>query len=521
MHSLSLGAVLAAGILLFACSPAQKTPASVVKPVPNLAETQRITIASPTLAPSLDPQVDVSGTPRKYDVFETLVLLDDLASTVLPGIAASWTMRDATSWRLTLRPDARFHDGSSVTADDVVYSWWRANRQEMKSPIPGRLPTIENVARVSTGEVLITTKTPDPLFLKRLANFAVVPKAYIQRVGDQEFAARPIGSGPFQVQERLPDDMLVLRGWKEHPYRKPYLDEVRIRAVADTAARLDLLRTGGCDIAMQISIDSSYGLQRDGFALDVRTADTIGVWLDSIGGNGIEPGPISDTRVRQALNYAVDRQALAASVYRGLAKPAGTLFLDGVFGADPKLTPYRYDLARAKALLAEAGYPNGFETTLEVRAGSLERTNTAVFLKEAFEVIGVSLSVVEVEYAVVSNKMYKRAAIAPLYLNGSVSAATGDAEATFLWFWSGKNAWGVRYHNVEFDAAFQASREQIDTAKREVLLQRATRVLHDDPPYLALVTGVTLGARASTVGGMTSRRSDMDWNLLDTLYRTK
>ena len=177
MRSLTLGAILAAGILAFACSPAPKSPASAVKPGSVLADAQQITIATPTLAPSLDPQVDVSGTPRKYDLFETLVLLDDVAAKVQPGVASAWKMVDSTTWRLTLRSDARFHDGSPLTADDVVYSWWRANRQDMKSPIPQRLPTLDKVTRINDSEVHVTTKTPDPLFLKRLASFAVVPKA--------------------------------------------------------------------------------------------------------------------------------------------------------------------------------------------------------------------------------------------------------------------------------------------------------------------------------------------------------
>ncbi|MDW8254504.1 MAG: ABC transporter substrate-binding protein [Chloroflexota bacterium] len=505
-----------------ACAPtAPASPApGAQQPAEQLAEVQTLTIGFPSVPANMDPHTNVGGTVRKFDIFETLVWLDDTGREVRPLLASEWRLVDPTTWRFTLRPGSKFQDGTPLTAEDVVFSWNRVTNPALRSQVPGNAPSIASITAIDLGTVEVKTKAPSPLLLRHIEQLAIVPKAYLERVGDEEFRAKPIGSGPFRLKEFRPDDRVVVTAWMEHPFRKPTLTEITIRAIPDQNARATGLRLKELDVGLQLNFEAAEALQREGLEVISRSTGIIGVLMDPIGGGGVEPGPIADRRVRQALAYAVNREELARGLFRGFAQPAGYLIREGMVGYNPDIKPYTFDPVKARQLLAEAGYPNGFKQDLEYWNFSAAINNTALYLQDQFKRnLNIDLELKPIEAAVFVQKIYKRQPIASLYLGG---LGTGtDADTSLVWFWSENPSFGKRYNNPEYDRIYLESTRELDPARRERLLQQAVAILQEDPPWLGLVTNVDVSAWQKSVSGFVPRAFENGWPIFDRIKRVK
>ncbi|MFN8535104.1 MAG: ABC transporter substrate-binding protein [Dehalococcoidia bacterium] len=516
-------ALTLAAMVVTACAPAAPvTPASSLPPQggPQLADQQRLVLGVVGLAPTMDPQVSLTGSVRRYDMFETLVWQDDSGKEVLPLLASEWKLVDPTTWRFTLRKDAKFHDGTPVTAADVEFTWQRAQKPELKSVIPGNIGTVANVRAIDPSTVEIATKAADPLLLKRLALLAVLPKAYIERVGDPEFGLKPIGSGPYRFVEFKPDAQVVVQAWKEHAYRKPILTEVVIRSVPDGSARINGLRTGEIDYANALSIEGAEQLKREGFSVDVANSGSGGYAMDTWGIDGPITGPLADKRVRQAINYAVDKDTLAKTIWKGFTSPESQLVQKQTVGFNAELKPYPFDVTKAKQLLADAGYANGFKLTMDYWIISPEGMATALYVQSQLKAVGIEVDLnAFTEYPVLVDKLYKRKPRADILAFGLRNIPTVDSDTVLAWFWSGQKSLGKHYDNPAYDEVYLASAKEMDAAKREKLLGQALSILREDAPWLYLVEGALVNAAAKSVGGPTVRIPD-DFRL-DVVYRTK
>ncbi|GIW09886.1 MAG: hypothetical protein KatS3mg061_0943 [Dehalococcoidia bacterium] len=268
---------------------------------------------------------------------------------------------------------------------------------------------VERISRLDERTVEVVTRAPDPLLLKKLTLFAVVPKAYTERIGAKEFVLKPVGSGPFKVREYVPDQRLVLEAFSEHAYRKPKLQQIVFRPIPESAQRLTGLRLGEIDVAQAISFEQAEQARREGFTLTSNDYQIMGIWFDTWGMDG-NPGPIKDKRVRQAIAYALDRETLARTIFRGLTRPVGVMMTDIAFGYNPNLTPYRYDLAKARQLMAEAGYPNGFRVQVEFLPTTSEYQPVALWVQDQIKQIGIETDLAPVDGPTFGQKWYKRIA---------------------------------------------------------------------------------------------------------------
>lgn len=506
-------------LLIAACTPAAPASPAPVPSGPQYADQQTLVLGFPNAPGTLDPHLLRSGGFRRFEMYETLTLLSDGGRNLEPLLATEWKTTDPTTWRLTLRKDSKFHDGSALTAADVAFSWQRVQRPELKSPVPGGMASIADITAVDPQTVEIKTKAPDPILLRRLSQLSVLPKAYLERVGDAEFAAKPIGSGPFKLKDFKPDDRVVVTRWDEHPYRKPKLTEITIRAVPDAATRLTGLRTGELDMAMLLSVEAADTLKREGFQTLVASQGIAGALFDAWGTDGSN-GAISDKRVRQALNYAVDRETMAKTIYRGFAKPVGLHIKEGAFGFNPDIKPYTYDPKKAKELLAAAGYTNGLQLQMDIWPGqSAENQPNGLFVQSQFKEIGVDLELVILDSTAFVDRIYKRKPQSPLLLGGLSTDPLADADAALTWFWSSQPTFGKRLNNPEFDAAYVASRSEMDPKKREDLLKKAAAALQDDPGFLSLVDSIQITAFSKTVIGFSEPVDG--WPVMDRIARIK
>lgn len=288
-------------------------------------------------------------------------------SKIVPAIAKSWTID--SNWaniKFVLDERAKFTDGTPVSADDVKFSIDRAMRKEMRFVFGSELRRmVDRVEVVDKQTVIVHLKQPYPAFLDRSSKvLLVVPKAYVRKMGNEEFAKKPMGAGPFKFKSMQQDVYFDVVAKKEHYRKVPHVKEVSYRCVPEIQTRMAMLQTGEGDIAMLVTqmvgtvekdpdlriVRSKYGNMQTLLFYDMAFPDESSVW--------------HDIRVRTAAAYAINTRVIAKKVLQGLVEPWGNLVAPYHPGFDPSLKPHPYDPEKAKELLAEAGYPNGFDTEL-------------------------------------------------------------------------------------------------------------------------------------------------------------
>ncbi|MCS6803338.1 MAG: ABC transporter substrate-binding protein [Chloroflexota bacterium] len=508
-----VAAVLALVVLVAGCAPnPAASPTGGRAPAPP--QPQRFVWGFSFLQPTLHPFISIGMEGRRFDIFEQLLTQDPTGRDVQPMLASAWKVIDPQTYEFTLRGDGRFHDGTPLTAIDVAFSVNRAIDPEKRYPIgASRFPTLEGAEAIDDKTVRVRTKSVDVLLLKRMAYLSILPKGYLERVGDDEFTLRPVGSGPFKVKEFFPGDRLVLVPHTEHPWRKSKFSEVIIKNVPEASARVAGLRSGELHYISATPIDQVDALKAAGFQAVQLDAGSSGGYRMT----AIYYEPLRDKRVRQAINYAIDKEAIVKSIYRGYTQVEQGQFLQpGVFGYHPTLKPYPYDPALARRLLAEAGYPNGFDLKLEAKVDRADIAQVGLFVQDQLRAIGIRASFDQiVDQATVEDKIFGRVQRAPLWASGLITTPFMDADAALVWFWSGQPPATRYYENPEFDRYFLQSRTETDPKKREELIWKALEVLHEDPPYLFLVQTTEIHMYTPTLQGVVKRFDRAP--LLDTL----
>jgi peptide/nickel transport system substrate-binding protein len=298
-----------------------------------------------------------------------------------PGLALSWSAVQPTAWRFKLRPGVRFHDGTPFTADDVVFSIERGLAPT--SAVKTNLPNVTGARKVDELTVDILTTAPTPVLPAALTNMRIVSKAWMVKHNAQKpqdfkakedtFVSRNTnGTGPYMVKEWVPDSRTVLVANPNYWGKRGNVTEVRYQVLSSASTRLAGLISGEIDLIADPAIQDIDRLKvTPGIKVvsgNSRATQFLGfdhsrdklLYGDAGGRN-----PFKDRRVREAVRFAIDLNALRSVVMRNLADAGSALYTPAVEGYDPKFNKYSpYDLARARALLKEAGYPDGFSVTL-------------------------------------------------------------------------------------------------------------------------------------------------------------
>lgn len=481
------------GLIGVACAPTTPVaPGSGVSdrtaPIEQVA-----VVATSTLSGPLDPNANLPVN-RLYDMFDNVVMLDVKTGEPLPAIATAWKVLNPTTWQLTIRSDLTFHDGTKLTARDVKFTFDRSLDPSLRLALGTRLTTVDRVEVIDDATVNVITKAPDPILLRRLTTMSVVPESYVTRVGNEQFALNPIGTGPFKFKEFVPNDRLVLTGYADHAFRKPKLRELIIRAIPEASARVNGLLTGEVHLAYFIPIDQHDRLRDRGMAAQVSNFGTsIGFWMDTVSGDRPVESPLADKRVRQAINYAVDKESIAKQIFRGLTQPEAQLAQPVTFGYDPSLKPYPYDPTKARSLLAEAGYANGFKIKAETTVAIAEFVPIGLLIQQNLRDVGIDLDFVPMtDQAAWTDKVYGRQPRADLFGIPLQNSPAMDLDFSIGWFWSKQPPATRHYNNPEFDRYYEPSRTEMDPEKRRQLLQKASAVLLEDPAWLFLVPSATV-----------------------------
>jgi peptide/nickel transport system substrate-binding protein len=287
----------------------------------------------------------------------TLVKAD---GTVVPWLAERWEMTAPTTWRFFLRPGVLFSNGEKLTADAVVAVLDYLRSEEGRGDAVAReMISVKSARAIDTLTVEIETHDPNPLLYREVATLRIVaPEAWAQR-GPEGFARAPVGTGPFAVETWVPGK-ITLKAFKES-WRRPQIDRLEILAIPETAGRLQALLSGQVQVAMGLGPELRPTIEAGGGRLQAGNRGVVYV----LGFQTMKGGPLADPRVRRAMNYAVDKQRLVDAFLDGATKIASQGAVSTAIGYNPAVEPYPYDPAKAKALLREAGYANGFSVTLE------------------------------------------------------------------------------------------------------------------------------------------------------------
>lgn len=331
-------------------------------------QAKTLIIASTQDPGTLDPAVAMGNFEWKqtYPSYDRLVKYKGASTEVEPMLARSWEVsKDGLSWKFFLRKDVKFQDGRPLKADAVVFTFERL-RKIGKGPWDA-FPTLESVKALDDYTVLFTLSKPFAPFLSTLAiNGASIINPNVvkfEKGGDLAqayLAEHTMGSGPYYLAEWQRGQRLLLKANKAYWGGAPKINEVIIRIIKEPADQRLLLEKGEIDIAEGIEIDQILKLKG---VKGIRVAESPSLFVDYVYINA-QRAPLDNFKVRQALSYAIDYQGIIQHVQRGLATQMRGPIPKGLWGYSEKVFQYKRDVAQAKRLLAEAGFPQGFATTL-------------------------------------------------------------------------------------------------------------------------------------------------------------
>jgi len=426
-------------------------------------------------------ELNVSGA-----ITESFMWTDPRTNKMEPLLAESWTWKDDTTLQLKLRKGVFFHNGEPFNADAAKFSLELVSDKDIAPRYSQWTVALKSFEKVDDYTINVHTVKPYPPLLLTLYRSSVVPPKYWKEVGKEGFAQKPVGTGPFKFVEWKKDDRIVMdkneNYWGESPKG---IDRVIWKPVPDDMSRAAGLETGEYDLIANMSVPSSLRLARDP-NVELISGSSQRIYQVLLSSLEKHPGPLHDVRVRRAMNYAVDKQSIINELFLGQAKPLqGQLLYEGQLGFNPNLKPYSYDPAKAKSLLVEAGYPNGFEVDFKFPTGRYAQDReVAEAVAGMLEKIGVKCKRTSLEAGEYIRQVMAREC-APMCYTGLLGP---DPHIMFFQY---RSDWRYSYYqNPKLDQLIDTGAVEIDVKKREKIYQEATQIMHDDAAVIFLFQGV-------------------------------
>lgn len=445
------------------------------------AASAKIVIAIGSDPSSLDPQFPDDGNMRAVNdsIYEMLIGRDPKTEALVPILATSYSQKDATTWELKVRTGVKFQNGEAFDAAAAAASIKRIIDPAYKSELLSFVSTIKDAKAVDATTLQLTTDGPDPILPSRLTWLAIVPP---KASADKDFGTKPSGTGPYKFVEWVKGDHVTLQANPDYWGAKPQVQSVTIRTIPEAATRVAALRAGEVDLIRDLPPES--------VSLAPKVASTAGLQFPWIRINTLK-GKLADVRVRQALNYAVDKQALAKSLYSGYAVIAdGQLLTPGHFGYSKDVQAYPYDVAKAKQLLTEAG-ASGMEFALVGESGRWLKDKELVEAVAGYlQAAGLKPKTQIVEWSAWLDLLFAGPDKAPdlLYSSHDNSLLDADRTLTALFHSKTDTAGGQSaYKNSDLDKLIDGARTETDTTKRAQMYAQADKIIRDDASAIFLL----------------------------------
>jgi len=419
-------------------------------------------VAIPWTPENLDPTMNLSSIRATVGVsiFDSLVGRD-ADHRIVPQLAESWKLLDDNTWQLRLRRGVVFHDGEPFNAEAVRFTFQRVLDPEQRSPNRANIAEIIRVDIVDELTVnLVTRQTYAPL-INRLLDFPMLPPKYTAEKGNQGMALRPVGTGPFRFVELVKDDRLVVEAFDRHWRGAPRVRRIIYKPIPEPFTRAAALRNNEVDLITTVPPSLARELERVG---GIRVQRVPSTWIIYLGLNALRK-PLSDMRVRQALNYATDVDAIIKNVLEGQGRRLEGPLAPHVFGHDASVKGYAPDAARAKRLLAEA-------------------------LGGQWQKAGFKPKVQVAEWGAYF-KRYLGKQFQDAYLLGTGGPMQDGDELFNLVSSKGR---GLYYKNERVDSLLDLGRSTMDAARRRQIYRDLARAMLDDATWVFLLQQVDIYA---------------------------
>ena len=464
-------------------------------------------VSEPT---TLDPHKQWN--PSSFYVYRNIfdnMLTRTPSGEIVPQVAVSWEYQSPTVIDFKIRTDIKFHDGTPLTVEDVVFSVMRIIDPDFKSPQAGQFNTVTKAEAVDDQTVRLTTKVPYPVLLAQLVKLSIVPKAYVTSVGDEAFNQNPVGSGPYQFVEWKKGIKVVVKANGDYWRGKPPFAMVEFHAVPEKSTRVANLRTGKSDLA--VSFDSDIAAQLKGDAkvkiLSVPTERVAYFRINTLA------GPTADLKVRKAIAHAIDRDLIVNGLKGGYSKKVNVMVGDTSFGYDDSFKSYDYDPEKAKALLKEAGLGDTEVEILTAPAVFDQRVVEAI--QQMLRNVGINAKISGMDMATFLKRMQSSPEDKDPTSFGRWSCACQDADGILYTMLDSQSIWS-NINNPELDAALEKGRSTLNPEERMQYYRQAHQIIQDQVPLVPLYqVGIIYGAAKQLQWQPTPDESlfimDMSW----------
>ncbi len=518
-----LSLLILAGLALAACQPTTVVETVVVtqEVEKEVVVTQEVEVLTTVEVPAEPPPEVPTGTlvralttfPNSLDhpqtaerqasttswqLYDSLVWFGE-GGKIIPQLAESWEVsEDGTEYTFHLREDVVFHNGEPFNADAVVFNWERAANGGFEYSNLWQAATA--VEAVDEYTVKITLESPDALFLGTVAdNWAMIPPGYFEEVGQEGFEEHPMGTGPYKFVEWVKGDHITMEANEEYWGGMPKIKTVIYRPIPESATRVAAIQTGEVDIVTRLSSEEAQSL------LGVENVQVIKYPVERvyyIAFNNLTSGvgqPTEDALVRQAMNYAVDVDTIIDALFDGFAEPASGYVVAGELGYG-NVEPFGYDPDKARELLAEAGYPDGFTMDMACPAGAYTH-----FEEVCEAIVGYLGDVgIEVNLEIMESGQYwdlEAAKELPPLFGDSWSATGGEAFRRLLGALGGMDSSYSAWSDPEIDRLLEKIQATADQDERAAVYEELQVYMQENPPFIYLYQPVAFEAINTRVQG--------------------
>jgi peptide/nickel transport system substrate-binding protein len=482
-------------------------------PAPELP-TGTLVRALTTFPNSLDiPQAaERQASSTAWQMYDSLVWLNDEGD-IEPALAESWDIsEDGTEYTFYLREGVSFHNGEPFNADSVVFSWERA--KDAGFEYSDQLQEADSVVKVDDYTVKITTPEPNALFFNTLHDiWAMVPPTYFEEVGQEGFDEHPVGTGPYKFVEWVKGDHITFEANLDYWRGAPKIQTVIFRPIPESSTRVAAVQTGEVDIVTRLSSEEAQSLMG---APNVTIIKYPVTRIYYVAFNNLTTGvgqPTEDPLVRQAMNYAVDVDAIIDALFDGFAKPATGYVATGELGYGA-VEAFGYDPDKAKELLAEAGYADGFAMDMACPAGAYSH-----FEEVCEAIVGYLGDVgIEVSLDLMESGQYwdlEAAKELPPLFGDSWSAQAGEAFRRMTGALMGEDAAYSSWYDEKIVDFLNQIKSTVDREARTKLYEELQVYMRENPPFVYLYEPVAFEAVNTRVQEYRPRSSETYY-----LYKT-
>jgi peptide/nickel transport system substrate-binding protein len=508
-----IASVGAAAPLLAACGAAPATPGAESTAAPAtsgpVTVNQNVTAAPASAAPTTAASGSAGGIftfgrssdsdnldPVTQDgnvdiwifmsIYDQLVRVNDSGTGLEPALAEKWEVApDGLTYTFHLRKGVVFSDGTPLKASDVKYSINRAKTNE-KSGWTFTLEPLKEISTPDDSTVVMTLNQPWAPFLSDIAMFnaSIISEAFAKKIGEDKLVEQTMGTGPFYLDEWKKGEYITLK--KNDKYWDsglPYLDQVKIVVVPDDNSRILQLQGGQIDGMYDVPLNRVADLEKDPNFVVNKFVSTYNNFIALNTRNA----PLSDVKVRQALNYATDKQALIKVVNFGIGEVSNSFMPNGALYWNKDQTGYPFDLDKAKGLIKESSIPNGGKIAIQVQAGRASALQLATALKEMWSQIGIELDIQQLEQAVATEnyRTNKFEANATGWTNDIIDP---DELVSYAILPEQVENYHTGWTNQEAIDLANKGRAVLDDAERRKIYYRIQEIHMQDAPFIYLFT---------------------------------